>query len=44
MEEGGLKMEDRLIDETHLKCIIEWKEKEMSRNPSHCYSNELRKV
>ena len=30
-----------MIDEIHLKCIIERKDKEMSRNPSHCYSNEL---
>lgn len=32
------------MDETHLKCIIETEEKEMCRNLSHCYSNELRKV
>lgn len=38
MKKSSVKMEDRVIDEIHLKCIIEWKEKEMS----HCYSNELR--
>lgn len=30
-------MEARVIDEIHLKCIIEWKD-------SHCYSNELRLI
>lgn len=38
MEKGRVKMEDSVIDEIHLKCIIEWKE--MSRSP--CYSNEAR--
>lgn len=38
MEKGRVKMEDSVIDDIHLKCIIEWKE--MSRSP--CYSNETR--
>lgn len=38
MEKGRVKMEDSVIDEIHLKCIIEWKE--MSRSPF--YSNETR--
>lgn len=42
-KQGGLKMEASVTDEIHLKCIIEWKEKEMSRNLSHC-SNELRQI
>lgn len=37
-KDKGLKMEDRVIYEIHLKCIMEWKE--MSRNLSHCYLNE----
>lgn len=42
-KDKGLKMQDRVIYEIHLKCIIVRKEKEMSRNLSHCYSNELRR-
>lgn len=38
MEKGRVKMEDSVIDEIHLKCIIEWKG--MRRSP--CHSNETR--
>lgn len=38
MRKGRVK--DSVIDEIHLKCRIEWKEKEISRSPP--YSSEMR--